>query len=356
MQDKNTPQIQVPPRMKATVYREFGGPEVLRYEDIPTPEPAEGEVLVKVLAVAIDYIQLHIRHGGSGRIGSPQETHYGIKDPPHIPGGMACVEVVKSGTNTEGIAIGSRHLVGGLRPGSYVEYGVADAKSLQPRSDGRPSPTAYPSSFTPAQAAAFDYAPVAYHTLKIAAGLQAGETVLIHAAAGGTGVLAVQLAKHFGARIIATAGSEAKLQVVRELGADVVVNYRTDDFVAATIEATDGDGVDLVWESIGGEVFTRNLDCMAEGGRMVSFGANSFTGIGKVDFWPFWMKNLKLIGWGGVSNAQSRAPEIMEELIALAQSGKLNPVVRHVYRFADASDAHRLIEERQSIGKVVLTP
>ena len=356
MHYKNTPQIQVPPRMKATVYREFGGPEVLRYEEMPTPEPAEGEVLVKVLAVAIDYIQLHIRHGGSGRIGSSQETHYGIKDPPHIPGGMACVEVVESGPNTEEIAIGSRHLVSGLRPGSYVEYGVVNAKNLQPRPDGRFSPTAYPPSFTPEQAAAFDYAPVAYHTLKIVAGLQAGETVLIHAAAGGTGVLAVQLAKHFGAQVIATAGSEAKLQLVRALGADVVINYRTDDFVTATLEATDGGGVNLVWESIGGEVFTRNLDCMAEGGRMVSFGSNSFTGIGKVDFWPFWMKNLKLIGWGGISNAQSRAPEIMEELIALAQAGKLKPVVRHVYRFAEASEAHRLIEERQSIGKVVLTP
>ena len=352
----NNPQIQIPSTMKATVYREFGGPEVLRYEDMPTPEPVQGEVLVKVLAVAIDYIQLHIRHGGSGRIGSSQEAQYGIKDPPHIPGGMACVEVAGLGPNTDGVQIGSRHLIGGLRPGSYVEYGVADAAGLQPRSDGRPSPTAYPSSFTPEQAAAFDYAPVAYHTLKVAAGLQAEETLLIHAAAGGTGVLAVQLAKHFGARVIATAGSEAKLQLVRELGADVVINYRTDNFVAAVLDATDGRGVDVVWESIGGEVFTRNLDCMAEGARMVSFGSNSFTGIGEVDFWPFWMKNLKLIGWGGISNAQSRAPEIMEELIALAQAGKLRPVVRHVYPFAEASEAHRLIEERGSIGKVVLTP
>ncbi len=356
MHHKNTPQIQIPSIMKASVYYEFGGPEVLRYEEMPTPEPTEGEVLVKVLAVAIDYIQLHIRHGGSGRIGSPQEVRYGIKDPPHIPGGMACVEVVALGPNAESVEIGTRHLIGGLRPGSYVEYGVVDAQSLQPRPDGRPTPTAYPSSFTPEQAAAFDYAPVAYHTLKIAAGLQAGETILIHAAAGGTGVLAVQLAKYFGAQVLATAGSEAKLQLVRELGADVVINYRTDDFVAAALNATDGRGVDVVWESIGGEVFTRNLDCMAEGGRMVSFGSNSFTGMGQIDFWPFWMKNLKLIGWGGVSNAQSRAPEIMEELIALAQTGKLKPVVWHVYPFAEASEAHSLIEERQSVGKVVLTP
>ena len=89
---------------------------------------------------------------------------------------------------------------------------------------------------------------------------------------------------------------------------------------------------------------------------MVSFGSNSFTGTGHIDFLPFWVKNLKLIGWGGISNAQSRAPEIMEELITLAQAGKLKPVVRHIYPFAEAAEAHRLIEERQSIGKVVLTP
>jgi NADPH:quinone reductase-like Zn-dependent oxidoreductase len=88
----------------------------------------------------------------------------------------------------------------------------------------------------------------------------------------------------------------------------------------------------------------------------VSFGSNSFTGTGQIDFWPFWVKELKLIGWGGIGNAQARAPEIMEELIALAEAGKLQPVVSHVYRFEEASQAHRLIEERKSIGKVVLVP
>ncbi|MCZ6678574.1 MAG: zinc-binding dehydrogenase [Candidatus Poribacteria bacterium] len=346
----------IPKTMKAVVHYEFGGPEVLRCEDVPIPEPGAGEVLVKVLAVAIDYIQLHIRHGGSGRIGAASEASYGIKEPPYFPGGMACVEVVGLGTGVTGVEAGTRHLIGGLRPGAYVEYGVADAAGLQPRSDGKPGMTAYPSTFTPAEAVAFDYAPVAYHTLKVGAGLQAHETVLIHAAAGGTGVLAVQLAKHFGAQVIATAGSEEKITLVRELGADVAINYRTDDFVTAARDFTDGRGVDVVWESVGGDVFARSLDCMAEGARMVSFGSNSFTGNGQVDFWPFWVKNLKLIGWGGISNAQSRAPEIMTELIALAEAGKLKPVVRHVYRFSDAASAHRLIEERRSIGKVVLVP
>lgn len=342
--------------MKAVLHHEFGEPEVLQCEEIPIPEPKAGEVLVKVLAVAVDYIQLHIRHGGSGRIGSHREASYGITGPPYFPGGMACVEVVGFGAGVEGVEEGARHLVGGLAPGAYVEFAVVNAEGLRPRPDRRPSPTAYPSTFTPEQAVGFDYAPVAYHTLKVAAGLQAGETVLIHAAAGGTGVLAVQLAKAFGAKVLATAGNPEKLELVRELGADLAINYRSDDFVTATLDATDGRGVNVVLDPVGGTVFTQSLNCMAEGGRMVSFGSNSFTGIGEVDFWPFWVKNLKLIGWGGISNAQSRAPEIMEELISLVSDGKLQPVVRHAYPFEGAAEAHRLIEDRKSIGKVVLVP
>ncbi|MDE2697800.1 MAG: zinc-binding dehydrogenase [Gemmatimonadetes bacterium] len=348
--------VRFPDTMKAVVYREFGGPEVLHCEEVATPQAGPDEVLVKVLAVAIDYIQLHIRRGGSGRIGSARESSYGIAGPPYFPGGTACVEVAALGTNAKGVELGSRHLVGGLRPGSCVEWAVVDAKALQPRPDGRPGTTACPPSFTPEQVAAFGYAPVAYHTLKIAAGLKAGETVLLHAAAGGTGVLAIQLAKSFGARVLATAGSPEKLDLTRELGADLAINYRTDDFVAAVLEATSGRGVEVVWESVGGEVFTQSLNCMAEGGRMVSFGSNTFTGTGQVDFWPFWVKNLKLIGWGGSSNAEAHTPEIMEALIDLAQADRLRPVVRHVYPFGDASSAHRLIEERLSIGKVLLRP
>ena len=209
-----------------------------------------------------------------------------------------CGEVVALGSDVDDVAVGSRHLVGGLRPGSYVEYGVVDAAALHADPEGRIGPTAVPEGFTAAEAAAFNYAPVAYHTLRVAAGLSAGETVLIHAAAGGTGVLAVQLAKSFGARVVATAGGAAKVALVRELGADVVIDYRAEDFVPAVLAATGGRGVDVVWETVGGDVFARSLECMAEGGRMVSFGSNSFSGVGRVDFYPFWTKNLRLVGMG----------------------------------------------------------
>ena len=135
--------------MKAVVYDEVGGPEVLHLADIPTPEPAEDEVLVRVLAVAVDFIQLHIRHGGSGRIGSPRESAYGLGRPPRIPGGTACVEVVECGAHSGNVAVGERHLVGSLRPGSYVEYGVVPADSLSRGTAAAPGPTAIPRASAP---------------------------------------------------------------------------------------------------------------------------------------------------------------------------------------------------------------
>ena len=342
--------------MKAVVYDEVGGPEVLHLAEVPTPEPAEDEVLVRVLAVAVDFIQLHIRHGGSGRIGSPRESAYGLAPLPRIPGGSACVEVVECGAAVTDVKVGERHLAGGLRPGSYVEYGVVSADSLSLGTEAAPGPTAIPANFSTVEAAAFDYAPVAYHTLRVAAGLTAGEAVLIHAAAGGTGVLAVQLAKHFGATVIGVASSDAKLDLVQTLGADHAINSRKADVISEALRLTDGKGVDVVWDPVGGEVFEQSPRAMAEGGRLVSLGSNSFTGTGAVEFWSFWVKNLRLIGWGGRSNTDAHAPEIMRELLDLAESGRLRPVVGGTYSFSEAADAHAAIEARTPIGKVVLVP
>ena len=250
--------------MRAVVYDEVGGPEVLHLAEAPTPEPAEDEVLVRVLAVAVDFIQLHIRHGGSGRIGSPNEPAYGLAPLPRIPGGTACVEVMKCGLDVSGIELGERHLVGGLRPGSYVEYGVVPAGSLSLGTPAAPGPTAIPANFSPVEAAAFDYAPVAYHTLRVAAGLSAGETALIHSAAGGTGVLAVQLAKHFGATVIGVASSDEKLEVVESLGADYVINSLNADVIEETLRLTDGEGVNVVWDPVGSDVFEQSPRAMAE--------------------------------------------------------------------------------------------
>ncbi len=346
----------LPAEMRAVVHHEFGPPDVLVPARLPVPQPGPSEVVLRVLAAAVDYAQLHIRRGGSGRVGSTREPAYGIGEPPYVRGGSVCGEVVAVGSNVSGVTLGSWHLVGGLRPGAYVEYGVVNASALRRPYPNRPGPTAVPDGLSPAEIAAFDYAPVAYHTLRVAAGLTEGETVLLHAAAGGTGILAVQLAKAFGARVIATAGGDAKTSLVRSLGADVVIDYRAEDFVSAVLKTTDGRGVDVVWESVGSDVFTRSLDCLAEAGRLVSFGSNSFTGEGTVDFYPFWTKNISLIGWGGANNAEAHAPEIMADLLRLVAAGELRPVVARLLPLEEAAEAHRMIEAREAAGKVVLAP
>jgi len=342
--------------MRAVVHHEFGPPNVLVPARLPIPCPGPDEVLLRVLAIAIDYVQLHIRRGGSGRIGSLSEPDYGIARPPYVRGGNVCGEVVEIGSNSNDVKLGSWHLVGGLHPGSYVEYATVKASALQGGPCGSPGPTNVPITFTPAQCAAFGYAPVAYHTLRVAAGLSDGESVLLHGAGGGTGVLAVQLAKSFGAHVIATAGGPAKTSLVHKLGADIVIDYREQDFVAEVLKATGGRGVDVVWESIGGDVFTRSLECTKPGGRLISFGSNSFTGVGKVDFYPFWTKNLRLIGWGGTSNAEAHSEEIMARLFCLAEAGMLRPVVAQVLPLEEAAEAHRMIEAREAVGKVIIAP
>ncbi len=342
--------------MRAIVYERTGEPDVLCATNIPTPIPTADEVQVQVLAIAVDYVQLHLRRGGSGRVGSHSEPVYGMGNPPWIPGGTACVEVVEVGKNVRGISTGECHLLGGLKPGSYVEFGVVPARSLVNGTRDAPGPTAYPESLSPVEAAAFNYAPVAYHTLRIAAGLQPDETVLIHAAAGGTGVLAIQLAKQLGATVIGVVGNNSKIDAVRALGADHVINGRVANISAEVAQFTNGSGVDVVWDPVGGDIFTTSPELMAEGGRLVSLGSNSFTGSAQVDFFPFWTKNIRLIGWGGRSNAEAHAKDIMRALHELVAEGKLTPVVGKTYGLENAAAAHAAVESRNPIGKVVLIP
>ena len=342
--------------MRAVIYEQFGGPDVLTMIEIPEPSPDHDEVQVRVLAVAVDFIELHKRHGGSGRVGSPEEPSYGIGAPPWFPGGTACVEIIGLGSSVSGLAVGDRHLVGGLHPGAYVDIAVLPATKLTAGTPEAPGPTEFPESLTPTEAAAFDYAPVAYHTLRTAAGLQAGETVLIHAASGGTGVLAVQLAKHFGATVIGVVGSRHKVDPILALGADYVLNSETDDIASEVARLTGTTGPDVVWDPVGGDIFTASPDLMAEGGRLVSLGSNSFTGAATVDFLPFWTKNIRLIGWGGRSNHDAHAPAIMRDLLTLVAAQQLRPIVGAEYSLHQASDAHAAVESRQHVGKVVLVP
>ena len=215
--------------MKVIRFHEYGGPEMLRYEDIPTPTPGPGQVLVKVKAAGVNYADA-MRRQGAYLEPSPL---------PYVPGMEAAGTVEAVGEGVTSVAVGTSAIAIVTDGGGYAEYAVAASDQVIP----------LPPGLEPAQSTALIVQGLtAYLLLKDAASLQAGQSVLVHAAAGGVGTLAVQLAKLLGAgRVIATASTEEKLAQARSLGADVTVNYTQGDWPQQVIAANDGQGVNLIW-------------------------------------------------------------------------------------------------------------
>jgi len=245
--------------MKAIKVREPGGPEVLRLEDIETPEPGEGQVLIKVEVAGVNYADVGVRRG--------------IRFGPHgaemplTPGFEAAGTIAALGEGLEGPPEGTR-VAAVLESGGYAEYAVADADTVVEVPEGV--------DFHTASAALLVQGITAYGVLHDAARLQRGESVLVQAAAGGVGSLAVQFARLAGAStIVGTAGSDEKREIVLSLGADHAVDYGREDWTEQVIEATGGKGVDVVLESVGGEAGARAFECLAPLGRLVMFGAAS---------------------------------------------------------------------------------
>lgn len=324
--------------MKAIRVHQYGGPEVLRYEEVPEPMPEPGEVLVRVRAAGVNFADTLARRG----------LYPAPTPPPFIPGFEVAGTVASIGAGVEGITIGQR-VMGFAPKGGYAELAVMPATSAIPVPEGI--------SFE--EAGAFPIAFLtAYHALKTFGRLQEGETVLIHAAGGGVGTAAVQLAKLWGGRVFATAGSDEKLSRVRTLGADKVLNYREVDFVEAVKRWTGGRGVDVVVESVGGEVFERSLRSLAPGGRLIAIGLSS--GIQpKLHLGLVIMNRLSVIGMHLGSMTVERPDFIGAsawELIRLLTEGKIKPVVGHMFPLKEAAFAHGLLEGRGSYGKLVLTP
>ena len=241
--------------MRAIRIHEIGGPEVMHLEEIETPTPKEGEVLVKVAAAGINY----------GDIAQRQGTYLTRTRPPTTLGMELAGTVAALGPGVSGPAEGTR--VAGLGEGAYAEYALAQAHLLFP----------IPPHLDVAHAAAFPVQGItAYQLLRESAHLQPGESVLVQAAAGGVGTLAVQLAKLMGAgTIIGTASTTSKLDVVRRLGADVTMNYSEENWVERVKQATQGRGADIILEMVGGEIAEQSLQCLAPYGRMVVFGVAS---------------------------------------------------------------------------------
>ncbi|MFL5254375.1 MAG: NADPH:quinone oxidoreductase family protein [Rhodopila sp.] len=322
--------------MKATVCERFGGPEVLALRDVPDPPPpGPGEIQVRIAARGVQYVDVLMLAG-----------QYQFRpEPPFIPGSEAAGHVVAVGPNVTSFAVGdavmSRHTLGAL-----AELGNAKADLCDK----------VPSGLSMAQAGVFRGAyTTAYHALLQRGRLKAGEWVLVHGAAGGIGIAAIQVAKTFGARVIATAGSQEKRAACLEEGADHAIDYRS-GFLDQVKALTGGRGVDIVYDPIGDKVAEESLRCLAWGGRLLILG---FLGGGPTNIRSNYLliKGIDAVGVriGGLNEADpALAIANMKELVKLAEHGKLRPRISHTFRLEQAAKALQVVIDRAVIGKAVL--
>ncbi|HME62077.1 MAG TPA: quinone oxidoreductase [Candidatus Binatia bacterium] len=329
--------------MKAVRVHELGGPEVLRYEEISNPSPKAGEVLVKIEAAGVNFLDIYYRSGfywgGHHR-----------RALPYIPGAEAAGIVLEVGTDVEEVMPGDRVAYGiSNGSGSYAEFHAVPGWQLFKLPDAVDFQTA---------AAVMLQGMTAHYLTHSTYNVKPNDTVLIHAAAGGTGLLLVQLAKLLGARVIGTVSSEEKAQIACAAGADITVNYVKQDFAAEAKRVTAGKGANVVYDSVGKETYEKSLDSLAPLGMLVIFGQAS----GPVPPFDTAVLNAK----GSLSLARpslthnvashSDVARRAGDLFNWIETGKLDVKIGKVFRLADAAQAHRELESRRSVGKILLIP
>ncbi|WP_431963227.1 NADPH:quinone oxidoreductase family protein [Actinacidiphila sp. bgisy160] len=327
--------------MKAWRVHENGEPrEAMRLDEVPDPQPGPGELLLKVRAANVNFPDGLLCRG-----------HYQVRPPlPFTPGVEFCGEVLAVGEGVTGHFVGDRVIGPAALPGgAFAELAVVPAASVLPA----------PPALDDAEAAALH---IGYQTgwfgLHRRAGLRAGETLLVHAAAGGVGSAAVQLGKAAGATVIGVAGGPGKARTARELGADVVVDRTSEDFVAAVKEATGGRGADVVYDPVGGEAYTRSTKCVAFEGRILVVGFTSGT-IPSPGLNHALVKNYSIVGlhWGLYNTHDPAAVRgCHEELTRLAAEGAIKPLVSERVALEDAADAVQRVADGTTTGRVVVVP
>jgi NADPH:quinone reductase len=323
--------------MKVVEISQFGPPEVLKVVEQPDPVPAAGEILIDVAAAGINRPDVIQR---LGKYPPPP----GASD---IPGLEVAGVVAALGADVSGWSVGDP-ICALLAGGGYAERAAVPHEQCLP----------IPKGLTAIQAAGLPETFFTVWTNVFQRGkLKAGETILIHGGTSGIGTTAIQLAKAFGARVFATAGSDEKCAATRQLGAEQAFNYRTDDWVAEGKRVTDGRGVNLILDIVGGDYMARNLDLLSLEGRLVQI-AFLKSAKAELDFSVMMRKRAWITG----STLRPRTPEekgvIARDLLAhvwpLLEKGSVAPVVHQVFPFADAAAAHRLMEESTHIGKLIL--
>jgi NADPH2:quinone reductase len=313
--------------MKAIQISEFGGPDVMKLVELPDPVAAEGEVILDVTAIGINYADTH----------QTENSYLSPQKLPMIPG----LEVT-------GTFEGKRYLTS-ASSGGYAEKVTAHKALLAP----------IPDSVTDEQALCMlVQGTTAWHILKTMGHLSPGETVVVHAAAGGVGTLAIQLAKMWGAKVIAVTSSEEKAALAKSLGADEVVEAKNENLAKALRAANGGKGVDIVFEMVGGTTFDQSLEALGDFGRIITYGMASRTAPQPVHPGSL-MHGSKTISGFWLANCfanPSMMGEVIAQLFALVAEGKLKPVIGGTYPLNEAASAHRAMLARETTGKIVLKP
>jgi NADPH:quinone reductase-like Zn-dependent oxidoreductase len=334
--------------VKAIVIREFGPPSVMRLEDVPTPEPGPGEVLVEVHAVSVNRtLDLTLRAGKYAR--RPALPHVLGVDPSGIIAkvgdGVTTRKVGDRVTTTIRLSRGSTtempRLLGVNVWGGYAEYVKVPAEITRPVPDGLDFATA---------TVIARHAPMAFHLLRDSAKLKDGEWVLVMGAAGGLGSAGVQAAKYLGGKVIAAAGADARVQAALSLGADAGVNYRNTDLTTEVLRITGGRGVDVVFENVGDpDLFPKAFAALCRFGRLVTAGGHG-GGTVSLDVNRLYLNQITIIGTTG------ETAEDMDTSLKAAAEGRLKALIECVLPLSEAPRAHTLVAERNIIGKVVLDP
>lgn len=309
----------------------------MEFADIPIPEPGRGQVLVRVESAALNFLDTLMIQG-----------RYQVKPPfPFTPGVEVAGTIVYAGAGSR-FRLGER-VLGNIGHGGFAEYALVDDIKVVP----------IPDSMTAVEGSAFPTVfPTSYSALRHSAGMRAGEVVLVHAGAGGVGLAAIQLAKAWGGRVIATAGGPEKTVICREHGADLAIDYLSEPWVERVKEFTEGRGADIIYDPVGGEVTDLSLKCLAWGGRLLIVG---FAG-GRIPAIPanrLLLKSASAIGvlWGERRNRDPElAKAVFADLFAMYERGEIRPVVCREYPLADAPRALIDLSGRNTYGKAVLIP
>lgn len=326
------------PNMKAIRVEEFGDPEVLEPVEVERPSPGEGEVLIEVKSAGVNYADTMRR----------QNEYVEPQTLPFVPGSEVAGVVAEVGPGVEDASEGDR-VVTLLGTDGYAEYAVAPAQNLIQIPEGMDFDDA---AAIPLQGL------TAYHVIATSGQLQEGESVLVHAAAGGVGLLAVQMAKLLGAgKVIATASSSEKLGLAESHGADILINYTEEDWPERVREATGGKGADVILEMVGGDFPQKNLKCLNAFGRMVVFGAASGDRGSLVP--AELMKKNHVVAGFYLPQIMARpnlfAPSL-EEILGWISSGELKLNIGARYSLEEAREAHEALQGRKTTGKIVLNP